>query len=374
MMSTSPLRRVSLPGSTSLSRRSRREFLATGAAAAGAIALAAPAIHANRVDDLVVGSGEHRYRVDHRFLELPSPYSWQTTHNVAVDSQNRLYVIHEGRENLKDHPSIFVFDESGKFIRAFGQQYQGGGHGIEVRKEGSDEFLYVSAYQQVKAFSKLTLDGKEIWTQRAPREAKIYNDEEFEHPKKVWGRDRFMPTNFAFLDDGGFLLADGYGAFYIHRYDRDGKWISAFGGAGEGQGTFNTPHGLWIDSRDKSEPKIVVTDRAHGTLQIFDMQGKYLKTIPGFGLPANIDARGDLLLVPELSARVSILDSDYQPIVQLGSDVERISSEKGIREDESKWLDGKFVHPHDACFDLHGNIIVAEWVKTGRISRLTRIA
>ncbi|MFN7734096.1 MAG: peptidase [Pirellula sp.] len=373
-MSSSPLRRGSLSSSTSVSRRSRREFLATGAAAAGAIALVAPAIHASRVDDLIVGSGEHRYRVDHRFLELPSQYSWQTTHNVAVDSQNRLYVIHEGRENLKDHPSIFVFDESGKFIRAFGQQYQGGGHGIEVRKEGSDEFLYVSAYQQVKAFSKLTLDGKEIWTQRAPREAKIYNDEEYETPKKVWGRDRFMPTNFAFLDDGGFLLADGYGAFYIHRYDRDGKWISAFGGAGEGQGKFNTPHGLWIDSRDKSQPKIVVTDRAHGTLQIFDMQGRYLKTIPGFGLPANIDARGELLLVPELSARVSILDRDYQPIVQLGSDVERISSEKGIREDESKWLDGKFVHPHDACFDLHGNIIVAEWVKTGRVSRLTRIA
>ena len=38
--------------------------------------------------------------------------------NVAVDAANNLYVIHEGRENLKDHPSIFVFDAKGKFMRA----------------------------------------------------------------------------------------------------------------------------------------------------------------------------------------------------------------------------------------------------------------
>jgi hypothetical protein len=81
-----------------------------------------------------------------------------------------------------------------------------------------------------------------------------------------------------------------------------------------------------------------------------------------------------LLLVPELSARVSLLDQNYRPVAQLGSDVERVSTVKGIREDEKQWLDGKFVHPHDACFDLHGNIIVAEWVRTGRVSRLSKIA
>ncbi|MEO8498425.1 MAG: peptidase, partial [Planctomycetota bacterium] len=36
--------------------------------------------------------------------------------------------------------------------------------------------------------------------------------------------------------------------------------------------------------------------------------------------------------------------------------------------------DGKFVHPHDACFDNDGNIFVAEWVATARISKLKRLA
>ena len=106
---------------------------------------------------MVIGQGEHKFEVQHNWAQLPSKYTWQTTHNVAVDAEGLLYVIHEGRANLKDHPSIFVFDQKGKFIRAFGNQYQGGGHGIEVRTEGKEQFLYVCAYQNVKAFSKLTL-------------------------------------------------------------------------------------------------------------------------------------------------------------------------------------------------------------------------
>lgn len=322
----------------------------------------------------ILGSEEHAYEIHHQCVELPSQYTWQTTHNVAVDSNNNLYVIHEGRANLKDHPSIFVFDENGKFIRAFGNQFQGGGHGIEVRTEGTEQFLYVAAYQQVKSFSKLTLSGETVWEKRAPEQAKIYHPDEATKPAQVWGRDRFMPTNFAFLPNGEFFLADGYGSFYIHHFDKDGKWLSAFGGAGDGKGKFNTPHGLWIDGRDSTNLKIVVTDRAHNTLQIFDLKGNYLQTIEGFGLPANVDSQGDLLLVPELKARVSLLDKSYATVATLGSDVERISADSGfkIRQDEKSWQDGKFVHPHDACFDLKGNIYVAEWVNTGRISKLVK--
>ena len=96
---------------------------------------------------VIIGEGEHQYEVQHGFAQLPAKYTWQTTHNVAVDAEGLLYVIHEGRQNLKDHPSIFVFDQKGKFIRAFGNQFQGGGHGIEVRTEGKEQFLYVCAYQ-----------------------------------------------------------------------------------------------------------------------------------------------------------------------------------------------------------------------------------
>ena len=38
-----------------------------------------------------------------------------------------------------------------------------------------------------------------------------------------------------------------------------------------------------------------------------------------------------------------------------------------------QWQDGVFVHPHDACFDPEGNVFVAEWVQTGRVTKLTRL-
>ena len=356
---------------------SRRQFVARAAAGAVVLAGAPAVITAAKTDGpVIVGEGDYRFEVTHNWPQLPAEFSWQTTHNVAVDKSGNVYVIHEGRENLKDHPSIFVFDSEGKFIRSFGSQYQGGGHGIEVREEGGEEFLYVCAYQQVKAFSKLTLKGEEVWTKHAPMEAEVYAAGEDTDPKKQWGRDRFMPTNFAFLDDGGFLLADGYGSFFIHRYDKDANWVSKFGGPGKGDGTFNTPHGIWIDRRPGRDQQIVVCDRAHGTLQYFDMDGKYLETLRGYGLPANIDSYKNLLLVPELKARVTLLDEKNNVVAQLGSDVERINGEGGgqIRGNADLWQDGKFVHPHDACFDNDGNIFVAEWVGTGRVSKLTRLS
>lgn len=352
---------------------SRRSFVAATAVAGGCLAVPRSLLARPARPEVIVGEGEYRYRCVHNWPQLPDKYTWQTTHNVAVDKSANLYVIHEGHQDKTDHPSIFVFDSEGKFIRAFGEQFQGGGHGIEVRQEQGEEFLYVAAYQQVKSFAKLTLKGEVVWQQFAPMMSDKYAAGEATQPMKVWGRDRFMPTNFAFLDDGGFLLADGYGSFFIHRYDADGKWLSCFGGPGDGSGTFNTPHGLWIDSRGE-RPIVVVTDRAHDTLQRFELDGTYIDTLAGFGLPANIDVQGDLMLVPELKARVSLLGADNQVVAQLGADVERISADGAIRNDASKWLDGKFVHPHDACFAADGSIFVAEWVSTGRISKLEKLS
>jgi hypothetical protein len=354
----------------------RRRFLATTAAA-----LAAPHIVTAQKSPqpLVIGTGEHRYEVQHHWPQLPDKYSWQTTHNVATDREGFLYVIHEGRENLPDHPSIFVFDAEGKFVRAFGQQFQGGGHGLEVRTEGKDQFLWVTGYQQVKAFAKLTLTGEVVWQKRAPMDSKLYPEGEDTRPVKRWGRDAFMPTNFAFLPDGGFFLADGYGSFRIHRYDKDGRWLSMFGEPGKENGQFNTPHGLWIDARPGREPSLVVADRANKRLQWFTFEGKHLKTLDGFILPANIDARGDVLLVPDLSARITLLGKDDQVITHLGEDpdwrAQVLKDGMKLRSDEKGegWVSGKFLHPHDACFDAAGNIFVAEWVHTGRITRLRKL-
>lgn len=325
---------------------------------------------------VVIGEGEHQYEVVHDWAVPPAPYTWQTTHNVAVDSENRLYVIHEGRVEQPEHPSIFVFDEKGRFIKAFGGEFQGGGHGLEVRKEAGGEFLYVTGYQHLKKFAKLTLDGETVWEKFAPMESDLYAEGEASHPEKIWGRDRFLPTNFAFLPDGGFLLADGYGAHVLHHYNAAGQWQKAIGAPGKEDGQFNLPHGLWIDDRTEETLQIVVADRANGRLQWFDLEGNHRRTLTDFILPANVDRRGELLLVPDLSARITLLDANNNAI-HLGEDPAWreavLKDKKAMRSSPGDWVSGKFVHPHDACFDQEGNIFVAEWVATGRISKLRKV-
>jgi hypothetical protein len=361
-------------------RISRRRFVTTVAVATAAAA--APRVLTAQKSDrqLVIGEGEHRYEVHHHWAQLPAKYTWQTTHNVAVDREGLVYVIHEGRENLKDHPSIFVFDSDGKFVRAFGSQFQGGGHGLEVVTEGKEQFLYVTGYQQLKNFAKLTLRGEVVWEKRAPMESKLYPAGEDAKPAKRWGRDAFMPTNYAFLPDGGFFLADGYGSFRIHRYDKNGRWLSMFGEPGKGDGQFNTPHGIALDNRPGREPSLVVCDRANKRLQWFSLEGKHLQTLDGFLLPANADTRGDLLLIPDLQARVTLLGKDNQVLAHLGEDPEWRAQvlKDGMKLRRNKqgegWMPGKFLHPHDACFDAQGNILVAEWVDSGRITKLRKLS
>ncbi len=335
-----------------------------------------------RSSGVFVGEGDFKYEVINDWVTLPDKYSWQITHNVAVDRDGFLYVIHEGDEALPDHPSIFVFDPAGQFVKAFGNQFQGGGHGLEVRTEGSEQYLYVTGYQKLKVFAKLTLDGEQVWAQNAPMDSGVYPADEnskkvFSDRTEFWGRDHFLPTNFAFLPDGSFFVADGYGSFRIHRFDKDANYVSSFGGEGKEDGQFRTPHGLWIDTRG-DESKIVVADRANGRLQWFSLEGEHRKTLDGFILPANIDQLGDTLLVPDLSARITLLDKDNN-LIHLGEDPawrEEVLKDKKVMRSgpRENWVAGKFVHPHDACFTPEGDIYVAEWVATGRISKLQKVS
>lgn len=325
---------------------------------------------------VVIGEGEHRYEVIHDWAMLPAQYRWQTTHNVAVDRDGFLYVIHEGKLDQPDHPSIFVFDPQGKFVRGFGQQFQGGGHGLEVRDEGGEQFLYVTTYLTLKFIVKLTLSGEIVWQKHAPMESGVYAEGEDKNHERVFARDRFQPTNFTFLDDGGFLLADGYGGHVIHRYDKDANWISMIGKPGKADGEFALPHGLWLDSRGEGEPLLVVADRSNGRVQWLKLDGTHVRTDDNFILPANVDQLGDLLLIPDLSARITLVEKDGT-LIHLGEDPEWreevLKDKKAMRSNPAGWLDGKFVHPHDACFDSNGDIYVAEWVATGRISKLRKV-
>jgi hypothetical protein len=164
------------------------------------------------------------------------------------------------------------------------------------------------------------------------------------------------------------------------KYDKDGKLVKTFGGSGNTDGKFATPHGNWVDERDPAKPTLVVCDRANARLQWFDLDGSFLKASKSKEMvlfPAHIDIRGDVMLVPDLHARVSLFDKENKLIVHLGEDAAwraKVLDGFKIRTQPKEWPDGKFIHPHDACFDKDGNIFVVEWVATGRVSLLKKVS
>ncbi|CAN5913863.1 peptidyl-alpha-hydroxyglycine alpha-amidating lyase family protein [soil metagenome] len=353
----------------------RRTFLkAAGLATASALA-SGPAILG--ADDKagtrpkIVGSGEHQYECLHGWGELPEAIRWVETHGVAIDKEGLLYVKHRAGTAKPASPeeaqdTIVVFDPEGKFVRSFGKEYHGGGHGIDIREEDGQEFLYLCCMAPVSLVVKTDLRGEVVWIKEAPAESGVYDAP----------NARFSPTNVAFAPDGSFYVADGYGSHYIHRYDKDARWVDTFGGQGDEPGQFRTPHGLWLDDRPGQVPRLVVADRANARLQALTIEGEPSEIFGDVSFPAHFDIRGEILLVPDLHARVTLLDRADDVIVHLGQDPDwtaEVLDGFQVRKQPERWQSGRFVHPHDACFDREGNIFVAEWVATGRVSKLRKL-
>jgi hypothetical protein len=355
----------------------RREFLAASAAACSGPVLLGMTRKADDPNP-VVGAGEHKYQCVHNWGELPPDYAWQTTHNVAIDSEGLVYITHQGVGKQMD--TVLVFDPKGKFVRSFGKEWHGGGHGIEIRKEGSDEFIYLTNTWTPKLkLVKTNLKGEKVWEKGRP-EVKEYEPRPDAKDSTKTVTPNYNPTNVSWLPDGGFTVGDGYGSNFMFNYDKDGKITKVYGGGGNALGKLATPHGHWLDDRDKNKPTIVVCDRANGRLQWFDLDGKALSATEKGKVvlfPAHAKTRGDVLLLPDLHARVSLFDKENKPIVHLGDDEawrKKVLDGFKIRQQPKEWPAGKFIHPHDAAFDKDGNIFVVEWVSTGRVTLLKKVA
>lgn len=375
--------------SSEASGSTRRSFLQSAGAVAAAASVGPLILRASDKagsKNAVLGQGAFQYEVvSQNWGDVPALLKWGETHGVAVDEAGLVYIAH--RSNAPEPiDAILVFDPQGKFVRSFGKEYHTGGHGIDIRKEGNEEFLYLCS-TKTALVTKTNLKGDIVWKKQRLLETGKYDD-----PKTP-----YSPTNIAFSPDGGFYIGDGYGSHWIHQYDKDAKWIRTFGGQGAEPGQFKTPHGQWLDNRPGREPSLVVADRANGRLQYMTLDGKHLGFLttdaqgnPGLtsdlsqlnspvSFPAHFDIRGDVLLVPDLHARVSLFDKQNKLITHLGYDAEWTKQVLGdgkfpVRGNIALWQPGKFIHPHDACFDNAGNIFVVEWVPTGRVTFLRHVS
>lgn len=315
----------------------------------------------------ILGEGEHKYEAMHDWGELPASIKYGNTHGVCEDSQGRIYIHHTVNAASESSDTMVIFDHNGKFIKSWGKELKGGAHGLHIRKEGSTEYLYLCDTKN-GIVAKTTLDGEYVWKNGYPEQAAPY-----QQPGPDGKRIKYSPTNLAIAPNGDIYVGDGYGSSYINVYNAKGEYQRTFGGKGKEAGKLDCPHGIIVDERGPT-PILTVADRSNKRLQRFTLAGEHMDFVENLPAPCHfhIYKNGDMVL-PDLFARVTLLDKDNRVIVQLGDD-----STSNYRKTRTLTRDsftpGKFVCPHGACFDHAGNIFVVEWVEVGRVTKLRKVA
>jgi DNA-binding beta-propeller fold protein YncE len=197
-----------------------------------------------------VALGTRRYRVDRTWAQLPSDVRYDGVSQVAVDSQDRVYVFQRG------DPPVVVFDATGAFVGAWGNGLIADAHGIFITHH--DEVILVDRDgHRILAFD---VAGHGLWSIGDPAHPQLQAP--FNHPAGVAVDSQ----------NGHLYVADGYANSVVHRFDAEHRLVRSWGRPGAGPGEFTTPHGIWIDESER----VLVCDRENDRVQIFDTEGRFL--------------------------------------------------------------------------------------------------
>lgn len=332
-------------------RLTRRDFLQWSGAAATGLALTSTARAAEPVK---LGSGSFSYTVVDGWGQLPAGMSYGLGCAIVVDSQDRVYVT-----SRSENPCVAIFDKEGKLLETWAKDFATNvgysteevkktAHGLYWSQEGNDEFLYFTENAPGNRVYKTDLRGKVLYTL-----GKV--GEENSTAQKF---DFKNPTDVAIAPNGDIYIVDGYGSQLVHRFDKNFKHLKTMGGRGKEHGLFNICHGVWVSTL-KGDPEVFIADRANNRIEIYSPELEYRRTIEDVRLPCCFYQHGDHIFVPELGARVSVIDKHDKIVARLGDG-------QGINPAEIKSHPEAFAKPHALTLDSRGDLYVLEWLDFGR--------
>lgn len=346
----------------------RRTFMQTAAATTAGLVLGTTAKAAT-----TFGEGKMSFTLDENWGKLPTGMNYGLGCAVVVDSKDRIYVT-----SRSANACVVIFDRDGKILETwtkevkdkFGydqNQYVATAHGLYWSMEGDHEFLYWT--ENVAAPKGQPKIGARVY--KTDLHGKILHEignveKEGPHSQKF---DFTNPTDVAVSANGDIYIVDGYGSQLVHRFDKNFKLIKTAGGRGKEDGKFNTCHGIWVSTLNK-EPEIYIADRHNDRLQVFDLELKFKRIVGGVRNPCCFYQYDGNLYIPDLAARVTVIDAHDKVVAHLGDGLEA----RNKKEDIVAKHPDKFAFPHALALDSKGDMYVVEWVPTGRARKLKKKA
>ncbi|MSQ09163.1 MAG: 6-bladed beta-propeller [Dehalococcoidia bacterium] len=287
----------------------------------------------------IVGTGDYRYQLDDSWPKLPEFWEFTLCSDVAVDSDDKVWVFSRGR-----HP-VSCWTPGGKFIGSWGEGEYRDPHGIFIDVE--DNIWLTDT--QLHIVEKRTQDGR-LLLQLGERG----HSNPTVSQKGDNGKPFNMPSGVSIAKSGDIFVSDGYGNRRVHRFSAKGELKNSWGRSGDGPGEFALLHNIGIDSRGR----VFICDRENSRIQIFDQDGKFLKTWSDVLSPGDVYFGPDNLCYVAEQGRptgVSVFDLD-------GKLVSRFRGGP----------DGVTEAPHGIWADSKGDVYVAEIGQKGHGQRVRK--
>jgi len=191
------------------------------------------------------------YTVDPNWpLEKPEGGEWAAMSSVAVAPDGTVWTLNRGKIPVQ------AFTPDGRLVKHWGAGMFRNAHTIRFDNAGG---LWIIDTQS-HTVQKFSPDGKLLMTVGT---------------LNVPGEDRThmnQPNDVAFAANGDMYVSDGYGNDRVVVFDRNGKFIRAWGKLGMRPGEFSQPHSIALDSKGR----VYVADRNNARVQVFDSSGKFL--------------------------------------------------------------------------------------------------
>jgi streptogramin lyase len=302
------------------------------------------------------------YGVVEGWEQLPTGYEHRDVAGVAVDGEDRVFLICRG-----DHP-IIVYDRKGNFVRSWGEgDFTYRTHGITVASDGT-VWCTDDGNHTVRRF---TPEGKLLMTLGTPDTAADTGYDGKDYMTITKPADAFnRPTNLAIGPKGDLYVSDGYGNCRVHRFAPTGERKRSWGIPGTGPGQFYLPHGIAV----AADGRVFVCDRENDRIQIFSPEGEYLSEWTDTQRPTHLvfDAKGRAF-VSELwwhpgqtsrrhgpisqarPGRVSVLDPEGRVLARWGG--------------PEASAPGNLAAAHGIAVDSKGDVYVSEVTWTFAVSR-----
>jgi len=288
---------------------------------------------------MLYGTGKYRYELVEGWAKCPEGWSFMDVGGLAIDSQDRIYVLNRG-----DHP-VMIFDREGNLLTSWGEGFFKSAHGIYVSPDG---FIYCTDDGD-HTVSKFTSEGKLLLTLGTKGKPSDTGFEQKATLQESWdtikgGPPFNRPTAVALSAAGEIYVTDGHANVRVHKFTPDGKLLSSWGEPGNGPGQFRIPHFPWVDKQER----VWIADQENHRIQIFNAKGEFLDQWTGFKRPNCIFIDDEeVVYISELGRRVSIFTIDGKLLARWGSEGE--DKEKGL-----------FLGPHAVVVDSRGDLYVGE--------------